>query len=1033
MSQKGVYEDIPSIRGYFFNLSKVEVYHLGTDSFNGEKEDSFTFFLEEKELWLFFKISPKNFSIRIHRGLTKFAIPINAKKVLTLSNVEVVDHRSKINDNENLFNEIYKEISENISENDEVTEGHIVSTWKKLIEIEEKMLKKQEGDSFKLTISNVLSKEKNRALVDIEGDISNLKKYLDEDYVLEGIGEERNYSIRVQVVRLLGNKTIEIGYDGYGQLDVKAGQGLKLDITGKKVQFVRKKNAVNKLLKGDTVNKELKNLLVKPQFVTSSLNEERIDNWYSELSHSSKKVVEAAISEDDIYIIQGPPGTGKTTIISELTQQLVARGEKVLVTSQANLAVDNVIDKIDDVSQNTDLNILRFGHSSKIESDIAKSKHLNSLTEDIKEASKIRSKELLESIRDIKPCQYSEDDIINLQSFYLLKNNYVSAQSSLNKVEKAVSDLQSEYHLIEHETSLIKPSSDMISHLTVTREWKDIFELFKKTRIKKEYLEDICRKVEECQELKSKSDKLNEDILNMKNDISVLMSRESEIDELKRRAKTKVNRGFFGEIFDVITSDTSRDINRRLNDIHHDISKAKSLKLKLPDIENELKIVNERISHLKSRLFKISNGATYIELLVINRLKSLYKSMYEHSGELLSYSANEIAEASVLVEELTSKKLFVEESIKSNRDILTDKRNGLKEINADLEESFENIKHKFDESVLKNLNSDIIMEMSREVQNYSQKEKLIECRDIIEKYIDEDSFNPRDDEIFENYIKSKANVVMTTCSQTASKSFEDDFPEFDTVILDEASKSLPTELFIPLLKGKRIVLVGDHKQLGPYIEKELIQEFSGVEKAIVEKTMFEHLYQNISEENKVMLNTQYRMPAEISSLVGEAFYEDQLFNGKEKCRLEIDRFLFIPNTSEEERWKNSFINRDEIFKVEQVVKQYSSKLNGHEFSIGIISMYRAQKDLLSEKFASIENIEVGTVDSFQGKEKDIIILSTVRTNGNPGHMKDSRRVNVALSRAKESLVIVGDKNTLVKSEGFESIFNIIDRKIKVGA
>ncbi|MEH0862296.1 DEAD/DEAH box helicase [Halobacteriovorax sp. DPLXC-1] len=1033
MSHKGVYEDIPSIRDHFLNLSKIEIYHLGTDTFNGEVEDNFSFFLEEIELWLFFKISSNNYSIRIHRGLTEFAIPVNAKKILTLSNIEIVDQRSKINDNEILFNKIYKEISDNICENDEITEGHIVSTWQKLIDIEEKILKKQEGDALKLTISNVLSKGSKRAIVDIEGEISSLKKYLDEDYILKGIGEDHKNSTRIQIVRLLGNKTVEIGYDGHGELEVKVGQSLNLDITGKKIQFVRKKNAVNRLLRGDTVNKELKNLLVKPQFITSSLNIESINKWYSRLSESSQKVVESAISQDDFYIIQGPPGTGKTTIISELTQQLVARGEKVLVTSQANLAVDNVIDKIGEISRNSELNILRYGHSSKIESEAALSKHLNCLTEEIRKDSRVRSKELIDSIKDFSPSQYTEDDINNLETFYYLRKDFVTAQNNVNKTEKTLINLNREYELLQDELSSLQPKWDDISGLTVTNEWKDIFELFKKTRIKKDYLEDLYRKTDESQTLKLKSDKINEDIIEMKNDISRLMAGESEIDELRRRAKAKASRGFFGEIFDVITSDTPSDINRRLNDIHQNIAKAKELKLKIPDLENELTDINERVTKLKDRLFKISNGASYIDLLLINRLKSLYESMYELSEETLSFNANDIAEVISKVETLSSKKSFVEESLKNNRAILTEKKSHLKEINSDFKMCYENIKGFFNESTLKDLSLDTINDLKKEVIESTQNAKLGKCRDIIENYIKENTFNSRDDEIFENYIKSKANVVMTTCSQTASRNFEDDFPEFDTVILDEASKSLPTELFIPLLKGKRIILVGDHKQLGPYIEKEMIQEFHGVEKTIVEKTMFEYLYQNVPEENKVMLNTQYRMPLEISALVGKAFYNDLLVNGKHKCRFDIDRILIIPNNSAEEKYKNSYVNHAEVFQIEQVVKQYISKLDGQDFTIGIISMYRAQKEILSKSFESFHNVEVGTVDSFQGKEKDIIILSTVRTNGNPGHMKDIRRVNVALSRAKEGLVIVGDKNTLIKSPGFEKVFQILAEKLKAVA
>src|SRR5690606_3356493 len=151
------------------------------------------------------------------------------------------------------------------------------------------------------------------------------------------------------------------------------------------------------------------------------------------------------------------------------------------------------------------------------------------------------------------------------------------------------------------------------------------------------------------------------------------------------------------------------------------------------------------------------------------------------------------------------------------------------------------------------------------------------------------------DEIRKLYIKH-ANVIGTTCVASARKDFIDNYPVFDVVIIDEVSKATPPELLLPMLKGKKVILVGDHHQLPPLLGndtleetlEEMIKENSGFEEKrelekLLEESLFERLYKNLPEANKTMLAIQYRMHEDIMETIAP-FY--RLENKQLQCGLQ---------------------------------------------------------------------------------------------------------------------------------------------------
>ena len=269
--------------------------------------------------------------------------------------------------------------------------------------------------------------------------------------------------------------------------------------------------------------------------------------------------------------------------------------------------------------------------------------------------------------------------------------------------------------------------------------------------------------------------------------------------------------------------------------------------------------------------------------------------------------------------------------------------------------------------------------------------------------------------------------------------------KFDTVIIDEVSKATPPELFIPISWGKRLILVGDFKQLPPMFKilsgDDKTQEEWAKEANIdpgeldTDDTIFERLWKRHEGDSspiKAMLTEQYRMHSHIQSII-EPFYTDS--EGKLSCGLDetqIEKLEFknnallkptvwigtksIVNGGEEKKKGTSFINRDEIEKVGKILEKISTIVD-KQTSIGVITFYGAQlrelRNHYQYKYGGFGDgkLVFGTVDRFQGRECDIIICSLVRNNNSRhiGFAKKPNRINVAFSRAKRCLIILGSR------------------------
>ena len=261
---------------------------------------------------------------------------------------------------------------------------------------------------------------------------------------------------------------------------------------------------------------------------------------------------------------------------------------------------------------------------------------------------------------------------------------------------------------------------------------------------------------------------------------------------------------------------------------------------------------------------------------------------------------------------------------------------------------------------------------------------------------------------------------------------------FEIVVVDEASQQTEPASIVPLVKGcKMAILVGDHVQLRATVQKHAaLYEY--------DISLFERLYKQTtpSSVRKVMLDTQYRMHRSICVFSSNEFYDGKLKTGVADDERPVPqsafhwpvtspggvtaRMLFIQCAETEDLGRQSKSNNGQAELCRDIWKLLSSppeKLGPGQStytpSIAVLTPYVRQVELLKKYLPSAH---ISTIDGFQGREADIVLFVTVRCNAHHeiGFLKDMRRLNVAMTRAKVGLLVIGDRATLTQGDDVES-------------
>jgi ATP-dependent RNA/DNA helicase IGHMBP2 len=285
-------------------------------------------------------------------------------------------------------------------------------------------------------------------------------------------------------------------------------------------------------------------------------------------------------------------------------------------------------------------------------------------------------------------------------------------------------------------------------------------------------------------------------------------------------------------------------------------------------------------------------------------------------------------------------------------------------------------------------------------------------------------------DLLADYIKDdildKTRVIATTL--VGANNYALKGKQFSTVFIDEAAQGLEPASWLPILKSERVIFAGDHCQLPP-----TIKSFDAAKKGL-EITLFEKAINRNNAD--IMLTEQYRMNKQIMVFSSRQFYKNQLTANKNVMDWIIFpddlamEFIdtagcgFFEETQPESR---SSMNPEEMNLLFKHLSNYIENLEPLNLlesieNIGIISPYKAQVSLMQETFHENKpftdefrkKIAINTIDSFQGQERDIIYISLVRSNdkGEIGFLADTRRMNVAMTRARKKLVIIGDSATI---------------------
>ncbi|MCH6201158.1 AAA domain-containing protein [Aquiflexum sp. LQ15W] len=318
-----------------------------------------------------------------------------------------------------------------------------------------------------------------------------------------------------------------------------------------------------------------------------------------------------------------------------------------------------------------------------------------------------------------------------------------------------------------------------------------------------------------------------------------------------------------------------------------------------------------------------------------------------------------------------------------------------------------------------------------------QRRRLLDeaarCKDeaqSLEDYITYDIF--QDTQVFACTLVGAANSALKGMS-------------FPVVFIDEAAQGLEAAAWIPIQKAAKVVMAGDHCQLPP-----TIKSYEAAKNGLSE-TLFEKVIKRKPDASK-MLSLQYRMPELIMGFSGKYFYHNGLkaadntlqhYLTAEEPVLEYIDTAGTGFTEQQEEESLSTFNLEEarfsLRYLENLLKRIGiAEIKNKQWNIGLIAPYRAQvrrfNELVFESYefpnlrSFSELLTIDSIDGFQGQERDIIVISLVRSNakGEIGFLADTRRMNVALTRAKRKLIVVGDSSTLSIHPFYNSFFDYID-------
>lgn len=537
----------------------------------------------------------------------------------------------------------------------------------------------------------------------------------------------------------------------------------------------------------------------------------------------------------------------------------------------------------------------------------------------------------------------------------------------------------------------------------------------------------------------TKIDNKRKEIIDVTNDECLKLKQ--YIEELQI-AKSKTQ-----ELYDVARQlfDTGNDyyvIQQKRNEVLSNIEVIKNnlaiLSKKYNDLDKFIKETNVDIEMLKSKSL-ITILLPFLNLRKIKLVNFQKKAMEEleqvHSDILSNQKVLETYQ-----EELPSEEVL--ENAKNNYFSVLDNYSknhaGSTEVIMPDNDVYNPLQFK-SYSIKENINS---TEVNPVIKIDEAIDTTTELIDIL-SYWNDETQQQKNYELNDVMLESVQLVGATCIGINSQKRFAN--LDFDVTIIDEAGQIQIHDALVPMSVSNKLIMLGDHKQIPPNAMgmDELCEE-NDVDPYLLETSLFEYMYNDkngkISDSKKTMLDTQYRIPAEVADTISKWFYGGKYLSFKNNYGVEgvlkqitEKPYVIIDTSNEENRHEKENVSAGacNILEADICVSiiDMLSKLDGFDVKeIGVISGYKLQVNTIKSKVSNIikdyeiVNNMVASLDSFQGQERDVIIYSfTKSSNISPkrdriGFLKELRRLNVAMSRGKKQLFLVGDMDFLSSCE-----------------
>lgn len=629
-----------------------------------------------------------------------------------------------------------------------------------------------------------------------------------------------------------------------------------------------------------------------------------LDKAQEEKDHSPNDSQMAAIHNGinarDLYLVMGPPGTGKTTVILEWVKFFVGQGKRVLVSSQNNKAVDNVLERL---AKEKDIDTIRIGSELKLQQGMIPflfENRVSGLRKDIAANTEVRIKAL--------------DRIERAWAAYerFLKDRVIPHAEELRAAMQTYREAMRKVAAASAEAE----------------------------RIQKEY-EGAAREREAL---------------------------DARLTEISQQLWVWDHGNGMG------TPEERQRMGR--------------LRITRPQVKAAQEVAADKERSLR---------------LQYNSARNKYQRLYEDTRDY-DYEEYQDAIHEILGHEVTT----IEPPARDDGNIW-----GL-----------------YDEARSLWMEDDTSYDrMLRIMQN--ERARVRKLRDVLMEWQLE--MVERQNYALEQIVLEQVQLVGATCIGVSSKRRFQNL-HFDITIIDESGQILLHNALVPMSVANKVIMLGDHMQIPPTTDDDLIElcDENHVRTEMLRKSLFERLYMDMPDTNKTMLDTQYRMPCQIAQTISDWFYGGKYYSGPNKLRvksaipsLSSSPYIIIdtsgvPGRSERRDEGGGSDNALEAEIIGTLVQRLADDPDQKLGEIGVISAYKAQIRLIKRVLSKVVGgaqaaAMAATLDSFQGQERDIILYSFTKSDAHKrpnqnrvGFLKELRRLNVAMSRCKETLIMIGD-------------------------